>query len=338
MATAAVVGCGDISVVHLKAIKNTAGADLVGVCDVDRTTAAAAGHRHDVPSFTDHRQLLERLQPDVVHLCTPHDEHAPVTVDSLRAGANVLMEKPLAHTLAAGQQIADAAAERPSLKVGVCFQNRYNATSLAMRHLLDSGAMGEVRGGSASVLWRRTPEYYRVRPWRGQQARSGGGVLINQAIHTLDLMQWFLGDVTAVQGDVGHYGEETQDIDVEDTAHLVLEHRRGVRTLVYATTLHVADSPITIEIVTDHALMHLRGDLTITYNDGRVETVQDVPTVETIGRSYWGTSHKLLVEDFYRRLPEPAPFWIGPDEAMKTMRILTGAYGSRTASASPSSR
>lgn len=326
MATSAVVGCGDISVVHLEAIRETAGAELVGVCDLDPTSAAGAGHRYEVPAFTDHRRLLAELRPDVVHVCTPHDQHAPVAVDSLHVGANVLLEKPLAHTVAAAEQIAGAAAGHPGSKVGVCFQNRYNTTSLAMRRLLVSGALGEVVGGSASVRWRRTPEYYRARPWRGQRARSGGGVLINQAIHTLDLLEWLVGDVTAVRGDVRHDGQHTPAIDVEDTAHLVLQHGSAVQTLFDATTLNVSDEPVTIEIVTENAVLHLRGDLTVSYGDGKVETVQDTPPGESLGRSYWGTSHRLLIDDFYRRLPDPTPFWIGPGEALSTMRILDQVY------------
>jgi UDP-N-acetyl-2-amino-2-deoxyglucuronate dehydrogenase len=326
MTTAAVVGCGDISVVHLQAISEIDGVDLVGVCDVDLTTAAVAAERYGVPSFADHGELLRDLRPDVVHVCTPHDQHAPVALDSLAAGTHVLLEKPLAHRRAAAEQIAEAAARHPELKVGVCFQNRYNPTTLAIRQLLDSGTLGAVLGGSASVLWRRTAEYYRSRPWRGEQARSGGGVLINQAIHTVDLMQWLLGEVTSVHGDIGHYGAHTPDIDVEDTAHLVLEHQSGVRTLFYASTLNVDDAPITIDIATEQALLHLEGNLTVTYADGRVETVLDAPAAATIGRSYWGTSHRLLIEDFYRHLPEPTPFWIDPAEALKTSRILAQVY------------
>src|ERR1019366_5707088 len=105
-----------------------------------------------------------------------------------------------AHTIAQAQLVVDAARDRPDLKVGACLQNRYNATSQAMRRLLDSGALGSVVGASASVVWHRTPQYYGLRSWRGERRRSGGGVLINQAIHTIDLLLWLLGNVTNVAG------------------------------------------------------------------------------------------------------------------------------------------
>ena len=320
------VGCGDVSVVHLDGLQRSGAAELVGVCDVDPTTAAATGGRLGVPSFTDHRRLLAELRPDVVHVCTPHDQHAPVLLDGLEAGAHVLTEKPLAHTLAAGLEVVEAAARRPELKVGVCFQNRYNPPVVAARQLLGSGELGAVLGASAAVLWRRTAAYYRARPWRGERARSGGGVLINQAIHTVDLVQWLLGEVTSVRGDIGHYGTQTPDIDVEDSAHLVLQHGPGVLTLFTASSLNVVDAPVEVVIHTERAVLRLLGALTVTHVDGRTETVAEAPTSTTLGRSYWGTSHRLLIEDFYARLSEPEPFWIGPAEALKATRILAQVY------------
>ena len=323
---AVVVGCGDISVVHLDALQRSDHAELVGVCDVDPTTAERTAQRCGVPGFTDHRRLLAELRPDVVHDCTPHDQHAPVLLGCLAAGAHVLTEKPLAHSLAAGRQMVEAAARHPALKVGVCFQNRYNGPVVAAQELIDSGELGAVLGASATVMWRRTADYYQARPWRGDRARSGGGVLINQAIHTVDLVQWLLGEVTAVRGDIGHYGTQTPEIDVEDTAQLVLQHGPGVHTLFAASSLNVVDAPVEVVIHTERAVLRLQSDLTLTHTDGRTETVAEAPVGTALGRSYWGTSHRLLIEDFYARLPEPEPFWIGPAEAIKATRILAQVY------------
>lgn len=325
------VGCGDISVVHLAALEEVADVELVAVCDTDAQRSAAAGAQHGVPAYAEHRRLLAEVRPDVVHVCTPHDQHLPVLLDCLDAGVHVVVEKPLAHTVAAAEEVVRAAARRPELKVGVCFQNRYNPTSRAMRAALASGELGEVVGGSAAVLWRRTPAYYASRPWRGRVGHSGGGVLINQAIHTLDLMAWLVGDVTDVRGDVGHHGPDDPAVDVEDTAALVLSHGPQVRTLFWASTVHAVDAPVRVDVLATEGSLHLDGTLTVTHADGRTETVEDASPVAGGGRSYWGTSHRLLVEDFYRRLPEPEPFWIGPEQAMATMRVLQRAYAGRDA-------
>jgi len=144
MPTAAVVGCGDVSIVHFEAIERLAGVELLGVCDVDHAAAAQANERWGVPAFHDHRKLLAAVRPDVAHVCTPHDQHAPVVVDCLAAGVAVIMEKPLAATMDEADKIITAAAEQPQVKIGVCLQNRYNATMQAIRAQLDTGQLGKV--------------------------------------------------------------------------------------------------------------------------------------------------------------------------------------------------
>lgn len=333
-----VVGCGDVSVVHLEAIAELPEAKLAAVCDVDGDRARAVGELLGVAWYTDHRMLLARARPDVVHVCTPHDAHADVAVDAVAAGVPVLVEKPLAHTLSAGERVAAAAREHPAVKVGLCLQNRYNVTSTAMHDRLVSGHLGEVLSTSSTVFWHRTPEYYRARPWRGQRYRAGGGVLMNQAIHTLDLVQWLGGEVVAVAGHVGRYGGTVDGgtdgdpdgdphdvVDVEDTAALVLDHAGGVRSVLFATLANGIDSPVTLEIVAEGATLYLRDDLTVTYPDGRTEIVRE-PRVRRGGRAYWGASHARLIADFYARLDEPEPFWIGPEQGLQSLRVLNRVY------------
>jgi predicted dehydrogenase len=313
-----------VSVVHLRAIENLAGIDLVGVCDTDPARAAAAAERYGVPPFADHRQLLEATRPEVVHVCTPHHQHAPVAIDCLDAGVGVLVEKPVAHTVAEADRLIAEAREHPDVKAGICLQNRYNATARAARGLLESGELGAVLGGSATLLWHRDPEYYRARPWRGRARDSGGGVLINQAIHTLDLIEWLLGDVVQVRGRTGRYALDGV-VDVEDTANALLDHAGGARSVIFATVANVTDSPVTIEILTERAALLIRGDLTVSYADGRTETVAE-RRASTGGRSYWGASHELLIADFYRTLADPEPFWIGPQEGARSLRLIQQIY------------
>jgi predicted dehydrogenase len=319
-----VIGCGDVSVVHLEAITKLDGIALAGVCDTDADRAETAAEQYGVPRFADHRQLLDAVRPDVVHVCTPHHQHTQVAIDCLDAGVAVLVEKPLAHTAVEADRLIAAARRHPGTKVGVCLQNRYNATTCAARALLDSGELGAVRGGSATVLWHRDPAYYRARPWRGRARESGGGVLINQAIHTLDLMEWLLGAVEQVRGHTGRYALDGA-VDVEDTAYARLDHAGGARSVVFATNTNIVDSPVTIEIVTDRAVLLIRGDLTVTYADGRTEVVTE-RLATSGGRSYWGVSHELLIADFYRALPGPEPFWINPREAARSLRLVHEIY------------
>lgn len=320
---AAVIGCGDVSVVHFGAISKLDGVELVAVCDTDPGRLAEAVAAYGVPGFADHLSLLAEQKPDVVHISTPHDQHAVLAADCLERGVNVIVEKPLAHTLEEGRRLIEAAAQS-SAKIAVCFQNRYNATAQAMHALLSSGELGAVLGASATVMWQRSAGYYLSRPWRGSWAGGGGGLMMNQAIHTVDLLQWLVGDVVSLSGNAStRFLGGT--IDVEDTAEFVAEHANGARSAFYATLANAVTAPVTLDIVTEQATLGLRGDLTVTYADGRVEVVPE-RVVESGGRAYWGVSHELLIADFYARLGEDGPFWINPSEAAKSLRIVKEIY------------
>ncbi|MEV7628363.1 Gfo/Idh/MocA family oxidoreductase [Actinoplanes sp. NPDC089786] len=315
MPRAVVIGLGTISKVHLAAIDALPEVELVG----------AATH--------DYHKLLDEVRPDVAHVCTPHDTHADIVADCLDRGVNVLLEKPVADTVEAAERVIAAAARAPGLKVGVCLQNRYNAAVQAARKVITPGAAKRTPdatakapnlSATATLLWHRDSGYYASAPWRGQKKRAGGGVLINQAIHTLDLLEWLLGDVTGVSGHVGHYGE-VDAIDVEDTANARLTHAGGGTSVLFATTTNAVDSPVTIEIVTGDATLLIRDGLTITHRDGRVEHVAE-RRAGPGSKSYWGASHELLIADFYRTLHDPGPFWIDPAEGTKSLRLIDQLY------------
>jgi UDP-N-acetyl-2-amino-2-deoxyglucuronate dehydrogenase len=321
--TTAVIGCGDVSAVHFEAVAKLDGVTLVAVCDSDPQRLAAAAAAHGVQGFADHLSLLEAARPDVVHICTPHDQHASIAADCLERGVSVILEKPLAHTLAEGRRLVEAA-EAGTAKIAVCFQNRYNATSRALSALLSSGELGAVLGASATVMWQRSAEYYQDRPWRGTWSGGGGGLMMNQAVHTVDLLQWLVGDVVAVRGNAStrFLGDA---IEVEDTAEFVAQHANGVRSAFYATLANAFNAPVTLDVVTEKAVLSLRGDLTVSHADGRVDVVPE-RTSGSGGRSYWGVSHELLINDFYARLSDPEPFWISPAEAEKSLRIIKDVY------------
>lgn len=322
--TAAVVGLGDVAVIHVEAIEAIEGIELVAVCDTDPAALARGSKEYGVPGYADVAAMLAEVRPDVVHVCTPHDQHVPVVLECLAAGVNVLTEKPLANTVAQAQRIVAAAEAAPDVRIGVCFQNRYNTTSQAMRQVLDSGELGKVLGATATVMWTRIPEYYRVKPWRGTWDRAGGGLLINQAIHTVDLVQWLLGDVVTVSGHAATrvYGDI---IEVEDSAEFVMNHADGARSVFFGTLGNVVNHPVTIDISCERGSLALRGDLTITRADGSVEVVTE-REAPSGGRTYWGVSHEILIGDFYDRLEDVESFWISPAEALKPLRIVTEVY------------
>lgn len=318
MTRAAIVGCGDVSIVHVEALEDLAeplGIELVGVADTDPAVAQKLAERAGVPAYASLSELIEHTRPDVVHITTPHDRHIDLATEALAAGVHVVLEKPLANEIAEAERLIGWMDEHPDHpKIALCYQNRYNVSSQELRRLLDSGELGDIRGSYASVVWTRTPGYYTDKPWRGQQARSGGGLLMNQAIHTLDLIRWFLGEVVAVQGRVStdKYGDV---VDVEDTAHAYLTHETGLATTFYGTLTAPRHRPVEFELDCENAYVILCDGLQVRWSDGRVDTWAE-RTAASEGRSYWGVSHELLIQDFYERLGDPEPFWISPREAM----------------------
>lgn len=317
-----IVGCGDVAAVHLDVIEAMDGARLVAVCDSDddrlRVAVAASG----VAGFTDHRVMFAQAGLDVVHIATPHAAHAPIAIDALDAGIHVVLEKPLAHSSAAGAQIV-AAEQRSTATLAACFQNRYNAPVQRMHELLASGELGAVHSASATVVWSRGADYYRARPWRGTWAEGGGGLLMNQAIHTVDLMIWLLGDVEHITGGIANRSLPGV-IEVEDTADLLIDHVGGVRSVLFATLAGADNEPVTITITTDAATLHYADDLTVRYPDGSVEVTEQI--LATGERAYWGLSHAALIADFYRSLDTETPFWIDSRAAQKSLDAVQEVY------------
>ena len=321
--TAAVIGCGDVSSVHFAAITANPGVELIAVCDVDPGRLNDAVATHSSRGYSDYLQLLDVESPDVVHICTPHHLHADMAVACLQRNVNVLLEKPLATTVSDGRRLIEAS-DRSDAQIGVCFQNRYNATARSLRAVLDAHAYGPVLGARASVTWHRDEEYYRRRDWRGRWDTAGGGVLINQAIHTLDLLLWCLGDVRDVRGRTSTLFL-TDVIEVDDTATIQLTHRSGARSVFYATNGYVENAPITIEIRTERAILRLDSDLTLIGPAGHRTIIAEQHRIPGTN-SHWGVSHGPLIDDFYRHARSGEPFWIDAREASKTLDIISAVY------------
>lgn len=319
MRRALVVGAGNIAVAHAAALDAMPDVQICGVVEPDEQRRTKFRDEHSVPGFAHLPEALAELSPDVAHICTPHDRHVPETVRALAAGVHVICEKPVGVDLADAQQMADAAASAKA-KVGICYQNRYNAGAQEAKKFLASGAGGKVLGAHANVAWARRADYYESNSWRGLWRRAGGGVLINQAIHTIDLLTWLLGDPVDVQGQASQrlLGDI---IEVEDTAEAVLVHPDGAISTLYCTNANVVNRPAEIEIFCEEATLNVRLNLRITWFDGRVEWRQ-ADDIEGVGPAYWGNAHPLLISDFYARLDDPEPFWISPSAALSSLRVV----------------
>lgn len=322
----AVIGCGNISRRHTEALTESSRAELVAVCDIREDRAAAAGEKFGVPYYTDYRDVLAREDIDCIHICTPHYLHAPIAIAAFAAGKHVFTEKPMATTPEDAEAMIRAA-EAAGKYLGVCFQNRYKFINAKLRELVLSGAYGKPVGGKGIVTWFRDPAYYTDSGWRGSFETEGGGVLINQSIHTLDLLIWTLGDPTAIRANCGIFSELLENvIEVEDTATAHLRFDNGATALFFASNAWKNNAAVQFEIQCENALLTATEDeLIIAHADKRCERIVDT-TPKTDDTSYWGNCHSIIIEDFYAAIAEDRPFAVDGKEGIRALHVIDGIY------------
>jgi predicted dehydrogenase len=318
----AIIGCGAISSTHAEAVVETDSAKLLMVADIDTKKAETLANKYGCDYTTNYKELLRNPDVQSVHLCTPHYLHAPMAKAFMEAGKHVLVEKPMGINFQECEELNEIS-RQTRCYLGVCLQNRYHATTAKMKELVDCGKMGRILGARAFVTWMRDKAYYEQSQWRGTWGREGGSLLINQAIHTLDLLQWLMGEIKDVRGSVAtHFLSET--IETEDTAEALLLFESGARALFFASNAYVSNAPVYLELECEEGTMILNGALTINWKDGRKTLLED--TTRNGYKAYWGIGHKYLIQDFYHCLNSGKPFPVNGVEGSKAIRIIQKIY------------
>ena len=320
---AAVVGCGNISRSHFAAIAACEYAHLTAVCDIQPQRAKACAEKYGVAAYTNLKDLLADGAADVVHICTPHYLHAPQAIAALQSGCHVFCEKPMAIRFADAQRMAQTA-QQSGKKLGFCFQNRYNDASVQIKKLLESGQFGKLLGLRAIVPWDRDADYYLADPWRGKIDTEGGGVLINQAIHTLDLALWFASSpLEAVSASISTK-RLADTVETEDTADALLEFENGARAVFFATLCNAGNDPIELSLRCEKGGIVLARNLRIC-PAGEAEQSYEInrPTGK---KSYWGTGHYAIIHDFYESLVQNRPFAVEAAEALRVTEAVERIY------------
>jgi predicted dehydrogenase len=218
------VGCGKVGHTHAAALSILPESEFVAACDRDMARAQAFAARYGVHAHASVREMVEREKLQVVIVCTPHPVHAPLVTEATRAGAHVLVEKPMATTLADCDAML-AAAHAAGVKLGVISQRRWYVPVQRVKAAIDAGKIGQPILGMVTMLGWRDEAYYRSDPWRGTWQGEGGGVLVSQAVHQLDLLLWFMGPAAELQGYWANLNHPT--IEVEDTAVAALRFQSG---------------------------------------------------------------------------------------------------------------
>ena len=319
----AVVGLGSISRTHLKAIESCENAVLSSVCDIVKSRADAEAAEYGAKAFYDFDEMLSDGEFDVLHICTPHYLHAQMAIKAMNAHKHVLTEKPMAMLYDDAVKMNEAA-EKNGVYLGVCFQNRYNRSSIVLRQLIDSKALGEVKGIKGSVTWDRGADYYAQDAWRGTLDYEGGGVLINQAIHTLDLVQWLCpGNYESVKASISQK-RLMGVVQTEDTADALITFDSGIKALFYASICYSANSPVSIEVECENGRILFCGDIFVMKNGAPTEVISFNQLRGE--KAYWGDSHTLLINDFYSSVIDGKPFAVNGKEGLTALKIISDIY------------
>lgn len=320
------IGCGGISKSHFGAINSLQDCELISVADIKPERARAAAELMGAKAFTDLDEMLKYEKTDVLHICTPHYLHTTMALKALEMGINVLIEKPCSVTREELTLLRQAQ-KKTGLKVGTCFQNRYNKSSIRLKELLESEDGGKLLGMRGFVTWNRGESYYSD-DWHGTLEKECGGVLINQAIHTLDLMQNAGGGVKTV---VGHIANDHLQgiIEVEDTASALMEFNGGAKGVFYATLAHKVDAPIMVDFVCEKYTLRLEGDILYKIRAcGELEALEQAGEERLFGKACWGSGHTALIDDFYDSIRNDRPFEIDAFEGGKALETVLAIYRS----------
>ena len=329
-----VIGVGNIAPIHAAAIEGAPEAELVAVATRNPQRGQAFVAQHGGTWHADYRDLLARGDVDAVTICAPHYLHAPMTLDAAAAGKHVLCEKPMARSAAECDAML-AACDKAGVTLGVIFQSRFEPLSQQLKAALDAGQLGRLLWVSANTLWHRTDEYYRSGPWRGTWAREGGGVLLNQAIHAIDLLVWLAGTparVTAQTRTLNH------EIEVEDCGLALLEYDDGRLGLIQATTSAFPGYPERLEFYGS------RGSAIYHKGQGRLEWHRVDPREDRVDEAgvssgaakpmdITAAAHTAQFQDFIAAIRERRPPLVNGREGRRSVELVEAIYRSARANA-----
>ena len=320
-----IAGYGAVGPIHAVALEKTKGGRLYAVCDTDPERRRLCSEQYGVLEYEDYDTMLSDREIDCVHICTPHHLHAEMIRKALDAGKDVVAEKPVTRT----RQEWEALRAYPgSERVCVVLQNRLNPCVQAMRRLVQEKSLGAVRAVRGVLTWSRDRAYYESGGWRGKWETEGGGLLINQAVHTLDYFSYLVGKVEKVRASMANHTLEGV-IEVEDTLAATLEFAGGVRGTFFATNGYGENSAPFLEILFEKGIARYIDQKR--WVDG-VLTEEDAPAAA--GKAYWGSGHERLIERFY----DEGEFFTLSDAAntMETMfAMYEDAWPQRGRGASP---
>lgn len=320
-----IAGCGTVANFHAMAIGELEGAELAACADLDGDKAAEFAHKYGIRRWYDSLdKMFARESLDICSICTPSGTHYTTALLAIEHGIHTLVEKPIATTLEEIDELGEAA-ERNGVQLGGVLQSRFGQAEQTLKKLVDENVFGEVVLGEADVRWYRSETYYRSAHWRGTRAHADGA-LMNQGIHTIDLLQWYLGRVKRLFGRVKTL---IHKIEMEDIAVAGLEFESGALGVVKGSTCISPGFPKRVGIYGSKMSAELLGGKIVVYDSTRVgekiaaEDKGD-PSADPLALDY--QNHRRQLADFLDAVRKGRPPMVDVKEARKSVEIVLGIY------------
>ncbi len=314
----AIIGFGDVAHVHLAAIQHHPLLQLVAICDIDEKVKDKIG---DITFFTDYKVMINEVKPDCVHICLPHYLHYEVASECAKLGVHVFCEKPLAISVDEAKEFASLQQQYPNQRFGICLQNRLNNSVVELKKIIESKEFGNVLGVRGYVPWFRPKNYYDEKPWRGLMKYAGGGCMINQSIHTLDLMSYLCGKVMSIKGNCCQlldYG-----IEVEDTVNARLMMENGIIGHFGATIANIQNENVQLTVTMEKATYCIGENSLFKVSETGFEKVCEDDKLPG-SKFYYGAGHVKIIDQFYTSMKENNENYIHCSEGVNSIVMIDG--------------
>jgi len=342
-----IIGCGKVTHLHARALSAIPESEFVAIYSRDVNKARQFAEQYHVLPYSSIKEMVEKEKLEAVIICTPHPNHAAGSISAMESGANVLIEKPMASTVEDCHRMMKVAAEN-KLLLGIVCQRRFYAPALRVKKAIDEGKIGKPILGTVQMLGWRDESYYKSDPWRGKWLEEGGGVLVNQAPHQLDLLQWYMGEIDELYGCWANQNHPY--IEVEDTAVAVLRFKSGaLGNIVVSNSQHPAlfgkvhvhgSNGASIGVQTDGGAMFIAGMTGIT--EPPVNDIWTIPGEQQM-QEIWKKEdidffnavnavdyfHERQVEDFLRAIIEGRRPLVTARDGLVTVEIFSAIYRSQ---------
>ena len=325
-----IIGCGVIGPTHARSISEIEGARLVAVADVVEEKAQALAEMYEVEAYTDYHQMLERKDIDVVSIATPSGMHADMGIAAARAGKHVIVEKPMDVRLDKADALI-AACRDQGVKLCVISQHRFDRGIVDLRKAIQEGRLGTLAFGGGYTQWYRAQEYYDSGDWRGTWALDGGGALMNQSIHYVDLLQYIMGPVEEIHAFTARRAHVR--IEVEDVSAASLKFKSGAIGVIEGMTAAFPGFDARLEIFGSDGGVIIENDAVKEWRlrDGEdyLPPKEDIPLiVGTSSADIWYLGHRREIQDMVDAIREDRPPMVTGEEGRKPLEIILAIYES----------